>query len=66
MCGEFYAELEILYVWIAHEAIRVLQSFLDLCDKFDASMVHKMLQLMFDPRFKTSKCVTNLIGRDKA
>jgi hypothetical protein len=37
-----------------------------LHDKFDASMAHNMLALMLDPRFKTLKCVTNLIGKDKA
>jgi hypothetical protein len=66
MCGEFYAKLEILYVQIIHEAIGVLQLFLDFCDKFDASMVHNMLALVLDPRFKTLKCVTNIIRRDKA
>ncbi len=66
MCGEFDVELKILYVWMAQEAICVLQPFLDFRDKFDASMAHNMLALMLDPRFKTLKCVTNLIGRDKA
>jgi hypothetical protein len=51
---------------MAQEAICVLQPFLDFRDKFDASMAHNMLALMLDPRFKTLKCVTNLIGRDKA
>ncbi len=66
MCGEFDAKLEILYVRMAHEAICVLQSFLDFCDKFDASMVHNMLAFVLDPKFRTLKCVTTLIGRDKA
>jgi hypothetical protein len=51
---------------MAHEAIHVLQPFLDFCDKFDASMAHNMLAFMLGPIFKTLKCVTNLIGRDKA
>jgi hypothetical protein len=66
MCGEFDVVLKILCVRMAHVAICVLQPFLDFCDKFDASMAHNMLALMLDPRFKTLKCVTNLIGRDKA
>ncbi len=66
MCGEFDVELKILYVRMAHEAIHVLQPFLDFCDKFDASMAHNMLAFMLGPIFKTLKCVTNLIGRDKA
>ncbi len=65
MCGDFDVELEILYARMAHEAICVLQLFLDFCDKFDASMAHNMLALMLDPRFRFLKCVTNLIGRDK-
>jgi hypothetical protein len=47
------------------DTICVLQWFFDFCDKFDAFMAHNMLALMLDPRFKTLKCVTNLIGRDK-
>jgi hypothetical protein len=66
MCEEFDAKLEILYVRMAHEAICVLQPFLDFCDKFDASMVHNMLALILDPKIKTLKCVTTLIRRDKA
>jgi hypothetical protein len=66
MCGKFDVELKILYVQMAHEAIHVLQPFLDFCDEFVASMAHKMLAFMLGPIFKTLKCVMNLIGRDKA
>ncbi len=65
MCGEFDAKLEILCVQMAHEAICVLQCFFNFCNKFDAFMAHNMLALILDPRFKTLKCVTNLIRRDK-
>jgi hypothetical protein len=29
-------------------------------------MVHNMLAFMLDPKFKTLKCVKNVIGKDKA
>jgi hypothetical protein len=66
MCREFDVKLKILYVQMAHEAIHVLQPFFVFCDNFDASMAHNMLAFTLGLKFKTLKCVMNLIGRDKA
>jgi len=64
-CGNFDAKLEILYVKMVVESLRVLQHFLAFCVQFDVAMAHNMMALMLNLKYKGLNCVANLIGKDK-
>ncbi len=50
-CGEFDAELEILYVKMVAKSLCVLQPFLAFFIQFDATMAHNMMAFMLNPRY---------------
>jgi hypothetical protein len=62
--GNVVYELSCLASNIKKEVIKVLDSFLSFLKKYEEKKAHDMLPLMLDPRFKTFRLVSSLIGHE--
>jgi hypothetical protein len=65
ICGKLKFELEIPYMWMAIEAMNVLQPFLSFACTFESHRTHNMLDLILDSMYKNLQCITNFGGRDE-
>ncbi len=63
--GNVVYELLCLASNIKKEIIKVLDSFFSL-RKYEERKAHDMLSLMLDPRFKTLRLVSSLIGHEQS
>lgn len=48
LCGKIDVELEILYVRLSVEVVKVMEAFVCFAHKFDEVHAHNMLALMLD------------------
>jgi hypothetical protein len=58
-------ELSCLASNIKKEVVQVLDYFLSFLKKFDKRKTHNMFSLMLNPRFKTFRLVSSLIGYEQ-
>jgi hypothetical protein len=65
ICGKFKFKLEIPYMWMAAEAMNVLQPFLSFASIFESHRTHNMLDLILDPMYKNLQYITIFVGMDK-
>jgi hypothetical protein len=59
-------KLSLLASNIRKEVCGVLDSFLSFFKKYKGNKTHNMLSLMLDPRFKSLRLVSSLIGQKQA
>jgi hypothetical protein len=51
---------------IKREVCGILDGFLSFLKKYEANKTHNMLSLMLEPRFKSLRLVSSLIGQKQA
>jgi hypothetical protein len=56
-------ELLVIPFKIRREVCGILDGFLSFFKKYEGNKTHNMLSLMLDPRFKSLRLVSSLIGR---